>query len=85
MKYDRKPIKPLLQLTQTQSIKEIFIDLFNMERRYYLTLVDAFSKLDQAINISNRSTPKVVRASNFQFTVLLNRFHAILVQNSITC
>ncbi|CAH2228132.1 jg21786 [Pararge aegeria aegeria] len=64
MKYDRNPIKPMLQLTQTQDapFQEIFIDLFSIEGKYYLTLVDAFSKLGQAIEISNRSTPEVVRA-----------------------
>lgn len=63
-KYDRKPIKPFLQLTQTQNapFQEIFIDLFAIESVYYLTLVDAFSKLGQAIEISNRSTPEVIRA-----------------------
>lgn len=64
MKYDRKPIKPVLQLTQTQDapFQEVFIDLFTIEGKYYLTLIDAFSKLAQAIEISNRSTPEVVRA-----------------------
>ncbi|CAK1593440.1 unnamed protein product [Parnassius mnemosyne] len=64
MKYDRKPIKPILQLTQTQDapFQEIFIDLFNIEGKHYLTLIDAFSKLGQAIEIANRSTPEVVRA-----------------------
>lgn len=63
-KYDRHPIKPMLQLTQTQNapFQEIFIDLFTIEGAYYLTIVDAFSKLGQAIEISNRSTPEVVRA-----------------------
>lgn len=64
MKYDRKPFKPELQLTQTQTgpFQEIFIDLFNIEGKYYLTLVDAFSKLGQAIEIADRSTAEVVRA-----------------------
>lgn len=64
MKYDRKPIKPKLQLTHTQSkpLEEIFIDLFSIEGRYYLTVVDAFSKIGQALEIPNRSTPEVVRA-----------------------
>lgn len=64
MKYDRKPIKPMIQLTQTQDapFQEIFIDLFTIEGKYYLTLIDAFSKLGQAIEISNKSTPEVVRA-----------------------
>lgn len=63
-KYDRQPIKPLLQLTQTQHapFQEIFIDLFSIESKYYLTLIDAFSKLGQAIEIPSRSTPEVVRA-----------------------
>lgn len=64
MKYDRNPIKPKLQLTQTQTapFQEVFIDLFTIEGVYYLTLIDAFSKLGQSIVISNRSTPEVVRA-----------------------
>ncbi|CAK1598335.1 unnamed protein product [Parnassius mnemosyne] len=64
MKYDRKPIKPNLQLTQTQDtpFQEIFIDLFNIKGKHYLSLIDEFSKLGQAIEIANRSTPEVVRA-----------------------
>lgn len=64
MKYDRRPLKPVLQLTQTQNapFQEIFIDLFSIEGKIYLTLIDAFSKLGQAIEISNKSTPEVVRA-----------------------
>lgn len=64
MKYDRKPIKPVLQLTQTQDapFQELFIDLFTIDSKCYLTVVDAFSKLAQALEISNRSTPEVVRA-----------------------
>lgn len=64
MKYDRKPIKPRIELTQTQSapFQEIFIDIFLIENRYYLTIVDAFSKLGQALEIENKSTPEVVRA-----------------------
>lgn len=64
MKYDRKPIKPTIELTQTQSapFQEIFIDIFSIENNYYLTIVDAFSKLGQALKIENKSTPEVVRA-----------------------
>lgn len=64
MKYDRKPIKPFLQLTQTQNapFQEVFIDTFSIEGKYYLTLIDAFSKIGQAIEISNKSTPEIVRA-----------------------
>ncbi|CAH2093986.1 unnamed protein product [Euphydryas editha] len=71
MKYNRKPIKPVLQLTQTQEapFQEIFIDIFSIEENYYLTLVDTFSKLGQAIKISNRSTPEVVRALIKYFSI----------------
>lgn len=64
MKYDRKPIKPILQLTQTQDapFQEIFIDLFSIEGKTYLTLIDSFSKLGQAIEIQSKSTPEVIRA-----------------------
>lgn len=64
MKYDRKPIKPTIQLTQTQDapFQEVFIDLFSIDGITYLTLVDSFSKLGQAIQIPNKSTPEVVRA-----------------------
>lgn len=64
MKYDRKPIKPILQLTQTQDapFQEIFIDIFSIEGNSYLTLIDAFSKLGQAIEIQGKSTPEVIRA-----------------------
>lgn len=64
MKYDRKPIKPVLQLTQTHNapFQEIFIVLFSIEGKSYLTLIDAFSKLGHAIEIQGRSTPEVVRA-----------------------
>lgn len=64
MKYDRNPLKPMIQLTQTQNkpFEELFIDLFSIEGNTYLTIVDAFSKLGQALKIENRSTPEVVRA-----------------------
>lgn len=64
MKYDRRPFKPQLQLTQTQSkpFEELFIDIFSIEGKYYLTVIDAFSKLAQAFEIPDRSTPEVVRA-----------------------
>lgn len=63
-KYDRKPLKPKLQLNQTQTrpFAEIFMDLFSVEGKYFLTIIDSFSKLGQAFEISNRSTPEVVRA-----------------------
>ncbi|CAK1587193.1 unnamed protein product [Parnassius mnemosyne] len=71
MKYERKPIKPLLQLTQTQNapFQEVFMDLFSIESVYYLTLVDAFSKLGQAIEIPNRSAPEIVRALIKYFSI----------------
>lgn len=80
MKYDRHPIQPMLQLTQTQSrpFEEIFIDLFSIEGKLYLTLVDAFSKLGQAILIENRSTPEVVRA-------LITYFSFYGTPNKISC
>lgn len=80
MKYDRRPIKPILQLTETQHapFQEIFIDLFSIEGQYYLTCVDAFSKLGQAINIRNRSTPEVVRA-------LIKYFSYYGTPKKITC
>lgn len=64
MKYDRRPFKPKLQLTQTQTkpFQELFIDLFSIEGKYYLTIIDSFSKLAQALEIPDRSTPEVARA-----------------------
>ncbi|KAG7297303.1 hypothetical protein JYU34_019262 [Plutella xylostella] len=80
MKYDRKPLKPYLQLTQTQEapFQEIFIDLFTIEGKIYLTLVDAFSKLGQAIEISSKSTPEVIRA-------LIKYFSYYGVPKKISC
>lgn len=71
MKYERKPIKPPIQLTPTQDcpFQEVFIDLLYIESKYYLTLVDAFSKLGQAFEIPNRSTPEVVRALIKYFSI----------------
>lgn len=64
MKYERKPFKPELQFTQTQlkPFEELFIDLFMIEGKSFLTIIDAFSKIGQAIEIPNKSTPEVVRA-----------------------
>lgn len=64
MKYDRKPIKPTIQLTQTQFMpfEEVFMDILYIENNYYLTIVDAFSKLAQAFRVPNRSTPEIVKA-----------------------
>lgn len=64
MKYDRNPLKPVIQFTQTQNkpFEEIFIDLFSIEGKGYLTVIDAFSKLGQSFSIDNRSTPEIVKA-----------------------
>lgn len=64
MKYDRHPLKPELQLTQTQTkpFQEIFMDVFTIEGKPFLTIVDAFSKLGQAIEMNNKTTPEVIRA-----------------------
>lgn len=64
MKYDRRPLKPELQLTQTQTkpFQEVFIDVFSVEGKSFLTIVDAFSKLGQAIEMNNKTTPEVIRA-----------------------
>lgn len=79
-KYDRKPIKPILQLTETQNapFQEIFMDIFSIESKHYLTLVDAFSKLGQAIEVPSRSTPEVVRA-------LLKYFSFYGIPRKISC
>lgn len=60
-----------MQLTETQDapFQEIFIDIFSIESKYYLTIIDVFSKscLDhhhhhgQALEVPTRSTPEVVR------------------------
>ncbi|KAG6463695.1 hypothetical protein O3G_MSEX014027 [Manduca sexta] len=66
-----------MQLTQTQSkpFQEIFIDLFSIEETYFLTIVDAFSKLGQALEVTNRSTPEIIRALSkyFSFYGIPNR------------
>lgn len=71
MKYERKPIKPKIQLTHTQfrPFEEVFMDLLYIENNYYLTIVDAFSKLGQAFYIPNRSTPEVVQALIKYFSI----------------
>lgn len=71
MKYERHPIKPCIPITENQSspFQEIFIDLLYIEKSYYLTLVDAFSKLGQAINVPNRTTPEIVRALIKYFSI----------------
>lgn len=80
MKYDRKPIKPMLQLTQTPFIpfEEVFMDLLYVENKYYVTLVDSFSKIGQAYHIPNRSTPEVVR-------VLIKYFSTYGLPKKISC
>lgn len=69
-----------MQLTQTQSspFQEIFIDVFSIEGKLYLTSVDAFSKLGQAIEIPNKSTPEIVRA-------LIKYFGCYSIPKRITC
>lgn len=64
MKYDRRPLKPEIQLSQTQTkpFQELFIDTFSIDGKQYLTIVDAFSKLGQAFEISSKSAPEIVRA-----------------------
>lgn len=47
--------------TQTKPFQEIFINTFSIERKYYLTFIDAFIKIGQAIEIPNRTKPEIVR------------------------
>lgn len=69
MKYDRRPIKPVLQLTQTQNapFQEIFIDLFSIEGKNYLTLIDVFSKLGLVIEVYKKITVNLASLKYFSY------------------
>ena len=52
-KYDRHPSKPALQLTETpdRPFRKLFMDTFTLQNAKFLTIVDAFTRLGQAIAI----------------------------------
>lgn len=63
-KYDRIPPKTPINVTSTPSkpFQNIHVDTFTIERQNYLTLVDAFSKLGQAIPIQGKNSVEITEA-----------------------
>lgn len=79
-KYDRHPSKPPLQLTKTpdKPFRKLFIDTFTIGAVKFLTIVDAFSRLGQAIPLSSANSIDVADA-------LLEYFQFYGVPEEINC
>lgn len=63
-KYDRKPISPPMQKTPlpTTPFQILHIDILFLEKYYFLTCVDKFSKYAQVVNIDSRAIVDVLPA-----------------------
>ena len=79
-KYDRHPSKPHLQLTKTpdRPFRKLFIDTFTIQTKKYLTIIDAFSRLGQAIPIASSNATEVADA-------LLEYFKYYGIPEEINC
>lgn len=63
-KYERNPPEIPMMLTETYSrpFQRLHADTFTIGGRYFLTIVDAFSKLGQAIQISSKNATEIAQA-----------------------
>ena len=63
-KYDRHPSKPALQLTETpdRPFRKLFMDTFTLNNSKFLTIIDAFTRLGQAISITALNATNIADA-----------------------
>lgn len=63
-KYDRHPVKSKLQVTSKVDgpMQRIHCDVFKIKNKIFLTVIDAFSKYAQAIEILNKTAVQVSKA-----------------------
>ena len=79
-KYDRHPSKPHLQLTKTpdKPFRKLFMDTFTIQTKKYLTVIDAFTRLGQAIPIMTANATDIADA-------LLEYFKYYGIPEEINC
>ncbi|KAF2897431.1 hypothetical protein ILUMI_08757 [Ignelater luminosus] len=85
-KYDRRPIKPIMQLPQTykKPFEHVQIDTFQIQGKKFLTLVDKFSKFRQAIKVGFANAIEIAEALVDYFSHLggsSSRFIALFFRN----
>ena len=70
VKYDRKPIKPKLNITETPTGKNeiIHIDTYVMKRYHFLTVIDKFTKFGAAYPLTDRNHITIIEQLEDHFT-----------------
>jgi len=78
-KYERHPVKVPLVLTETPSkpMEKLHVDIFTIENHKFLTVIDAFTKLGQAMLIRTRNATEIAEK-------LINYFQFYGVPDTIT-
>lgn len=63
-KYDRKPPLVPMMLTETadKPFQQLNIDTFTIEKENFVTIIDAFTKLGQAIHITSKNSIEITKA-----------------------
>lgn len=63
-KYDRNPIKPKFMITPTPTkpFEIVHLDLFQVEKQKFLTIIDSFSKYTQAYPLEGGNSINIVKA-----------------------
>lgn len=81
-KYERNPVKIKYQLTPTPSkpLQKLHIDIYFIDNCKFLTLIDPFSKLGQAIKIETKNTLDIINAF-LKFTSCFNIPKEIVCDN----
>lgn len=69
-KYDRNPVRPQFQIVPPPSkpFEIVHMDVFTVEQKKYLTIVEAFSKYAQAYEIKDTTAQSVVKTALQYFT-----------------
>lgn len=84
-KYERNPIRPKLQITETPSGpgQIVHIDVFySLRNTLFLTFIDKFSKFAQAIKIENRTWIEFKRAVT-QYLSIVGSIKKIVTDNEL--
>jgi len=69
LKYDRQPQKLIFQLTETpnKSLDIVHIDLYSINKKIILTIIDKFSKFAEGYTIPSRDSINITKHMMFFF------------------
>jgi hypothetical protein len=84
-KYERRPIKPKFEITETPSHPNeiIHCDVFyTIQNTMFLTFIDTFTKFGQAIRINSRNWVEFKRAL-LQYISAVGRFENLIMDNEL--